>query len=87
MALLRDRTWVLLALLGSVVVVTGEERVYKIIANAAKPVTEIKKQQLAIFFLNRMARWSHGPDGAPVDQSMQSPVRVAFVKDVLGPLR
>jgi hypothetical protein len=57
---------------------------YKVIVNAANPARDLKKAQVATLFLDRTARWSHGPDGAPVDQSLTSPIREAFSNEVLG---
>ncbi|PYQ21081.1 MAG: hypothetical protein DMF81_16570 [Acidobacteria bacterium] len=79
----RGRAGILLALLGWAVAASGEERVYKVVVNATNPVSEIKREQLATLFLNRSSRWSHGPAAAPVDQSLNSPVRTAFCKEVL----
>lgn len=57
---------------------------FKVIVNAENPVPELRREQVALLFLNRGANWAHGPKGAPVDQSMTSPVRAAFSNQVLG---
>lgn len=62
----------------------AQEASIKVILNAENPVTVMKREQVAMLFLNRRTSWSHGPVGAPVDQSMTSPVRGAFSAQVLG---
>jgi ABC-type phosphate transport system substrate-binding protein len=62
----------------------AQEAAYKVIINAANPATSLKREQVAQLFLNRKVAWSHGPAGDAVDQSMTSPVRDAFSREVLG---
>lgn len=62
----------------------SQEHPYKLIVNAANPARQAKREQVAALFLNRSARWSHGPAGSAVDQSARSTLREAFSQDVLG---
>ena len=62
----------------------AQERGYTLIVNAANPAKELKRDQLATLFLDRTARWGHGPAAEPVDQSLASGVRDAFSRDALG---
>ena len=62
----------------------AEERAWKVIINAGNPADQLKKDKVALLFLDRSARWSFGAPGDPVDQSTRSPLREAFSKDVLG---
>jgi ABC-type phosphate transport system substrate-binding protein len=62
----------------------AQEAAYKIVVNASNPTTSIKKDVLAQLFMSRNVAWAHGPAGDPVDQSMTSPVREAFSREILG---
>jgi len=62
----------------------AQEPAYRVIINAANPATSLKREQVAQLFLNRKVAWSHGPAGDAVDQSMTSPVRDAFSREILG---
>jgi ABC-type phosphate transport system substrate-binding protein len=62
----------------------AQEPEYKVIVNAANPVTQMKREQVTALFMTRGAKWAHGPAGSAVDQSMTSPVRQAFSREVLG---
>lgn len=62
----------------------AQESEYKLIVNAANPVAQMKREQVTALFMTRGAKWAHGPNGGAVDQSMTSPVRLAFSKEVLG---
>lgn len=64
--------------------VPGQDPSFKIIVNAENPATALKREQIAVLFLNRSTKWSFGAAGAPVDQSMTAPVREAFTQQVLG---
>jgi ABC-type phosphate transport system substrate-binding protein len=44
--------------------------------------SQILRQALSSIFLKRGARWGDGSDAHPVDQSLRSPLRVAFSNDV-----
>ena len=62
----------------------AQEASYKIVVNASNPTTTIKRDVLAQLFMSRRVSWAHGPAGDPVDQSMTSPLRDAFSREVLG---
>jgi ABC-type phosphate transport system substrate-binding protein len=62
----------------------AQEAVYKVIVNSANPATTLKRELVAQLFLSRKLSWSHGPAVDAVDQSMMSPTRAAFSKEILG---
>ena len=64
--------------------VSAQEAEYVVIVNAQNPITQLKREQASSLFMSRTAKWSHGPSGAAVDQSMTSKVRQAFSREVLG---
>jgi ABC-type phosphate transport system substrate-binding protein len=64
--------------------VWAQEATYKIVLNASNPTSSIKKDVLAQLFLSRKVSWAHGPAGDAVDQSMTSPIREAFSREILG---
>ena len=64
--------------------VSAQEAEYVVIVNAQNPVAQMKREQASALFMTRGAKWSHGPAGAAVDQSMTSKVRQAFSREVLG---
>src|SRR5262245_12966758 len=57
---------------------------YRIIVNAANKESSITTEQLSNLFLKASRKWSNGTAVAPVDQSMLSPARFAFSRDVFG---
>ncbi len=63
---------------------SAQEAEYAVIVNAQNPITQMKREQASALFMTRGAKWSHGPLGAAVDQSMTSKVRQAFSREVLG---
>lgn len=73
-----------LALLLAASLASAQEAAYKVIVNASNPATTIKRELVAQLFMTRKTSWAHGPAGDPVDQSMTSPVRDAFSREVLG---
>jgi len=62
----------------------AQEAEYVVIVNAQNPATQLKREQASSLFMSRTTKWSHGPLGAAVDQSMTSKVRQAFSREVLG---
>jgi ABC-type phosphate transport system substrate-binding protein len=60
----------------------AEKQTYKVIVNAANPETTISTEQLSSVFLKNVTTWANGTPALPVDQSLTSPARVAFSKDV-----
>lgn len=61
----------------------ADEPTCRVIVNAANPVSEMRKPQVAALFLDRRTRWAEGA-ASPVDQSARSALREAFSRDVLG---
>jgi ABC-type phosphate transport system substrate-binding protein len=57
---------------------------YKVIVNTAQTATAIEKSVLADIFMGKTTRWRDGSRITPIDHSSQSPLRVAFTKEVLG---
>jgi ABC-type phosphate transport system substrate-binding protein len=62
----------------------AQEAEYVVIVNAQNPIAQLKREQVSSLFMTRGAKWSHGPAGMAVDQSMTSKVRQAFSREVLG---
>jgi ABC-type phosphate transport system substrate-binding protein len=62
----------------------AQESSYKIIVNASNSATLVKREAVAQLFLNRRATWTNGPTADPVDQSLTSPVRETFSREILG---
>ncbi len=60
----------------------ADKQTYKVIVNAANPETIISTEQLSSIFLKNVTKWANGTPALPVDQSLTSPARVAFSKDV-----
>ena len=62
----------------------AEGRLYKVIVNTDNRAKEVKRNQVALLFLDRRARWSFGAEGRAVDQSLASLIRETFSEEVLG---
>lgn len=62
----------------------AQEAAYKVIVNAANPAASVKREVIAQLFMSRKVTWAYGPAGDPVDQSMTSPIRDAFSREILG---
>jgi ABC-type phosphate transport system substrate-binding protein len=56
---------------------------FQVVVNAAVPVTELERAELARFFLRQSGKWNDGMPVLPIDQSARSQVRVAFSQGVL----
>ena len=56
----------------------------RIIVNPANPVAQIQRTAIVAIYFGQMTRWSDGKPVVPVDQSVRSPVRVAFSEKILG---
>ncbi len=56
----------------------------RIIVNPANPAEKIQRSAIVAIYFGQMTRWSDGKLIAPVDQSVKSPVRVAFSEKILG---
>jgi ABC-type phosphate transport system substrate-binding protein len=57
---------------------------YRIIVNGANPASELNVQDVARLFLKTVRRWDSGAAVQPVDQTLTSPVRQTFTREVLG---
>lgn len=73
---------ILLLGLGSLLSPAAEKQTCKVIVNAASPETTISTERLSSIFLKNVTKWANGTAALPVDQSLTSPARVAFSKDV-----
>ena len=73
-----------LALLLASSSVCAQEAAYRVIVNASNPSATVKRDVIAQLFMSRKVTWAHGPAGDPVDQSMTSPIRDAFSREILG---
>lgn len=62
----------------------AEETPFKVVVPAALPGSAIKRSIVADIFFKRVTRWGDGSVISPVDQSVASPVRISFSKQVLG---
>jgi ABC-type phosphate transport system substrate-binding protein len=56
----------------------------RVIVNASNPGRAITRKDVADLFMKRATRWSFGLAAEPVDQSLASPVRATFCRQVLG---
>jgi ABC-type phosphate transport system substrate-binding protein len=56
---------------------------YKVVINAANPVTSVARREASAMFLRRSTRWADGTPVMAVD-GPDSPTRDAFSKDVHG---
>jgi ABC-type phosphate transport system substrate-binding protein len=57
---------------------------YQVVVHWTNPVSSLNTEALAAIFLKKAVRWPDGREVIPVDQSLQSPVREAFTREVLG---
>jgi ABC-type phosphate transport system substrate-binding protein len=57
---------------------------YRVIANAANPVTSVERRFLADVFLKKTTRWPSGGAARPVDQTAESPIRRRFCEEAIG---
>ncbi len=56
----------------------------KVIVNPSVSGKNVKKLVVGEIFLGRVARWNDGGPITPVDLSLTSPVRLGFIRGVLG---
>lgn len=75
------RIGLLLALLGAGAGAQEAVRV-KVIINSSNSASIMRREDAALLFLNRTARWK-GMEAAPVDQSLRSPLREVFSQEVI----
>jgi len=57
---------------------------YVIVANSGVAGNAIDRETLGAVFLKQKERWGNGLPVVPVDQSLRSPVRESFSRDVLN---
>lgn len=57
---------------------------YKIIVNAANPLSTITKERVSKLFLKKVTQWKNGKTALPVDLAETSPVRVKFSEEIHG---
>lgn len=57
---------------------------YRVVVNAANPVSSVAARDLGRMFRKEVTRWKDGSAVQPVDQRTQSPARAAFTKQVHG---
>jgi len=60
----------------------ADQQTCKVIVNGANPETTIPSERLSSIFLKNVTKWANGTPALPVDQSLTSPTRVAFSKEV-----
>src|SRR5258708_12442556 len=60
----------------------ADQQTCKVIVNAANPETTIPSERLSSIFLKNVTKRANGTPALPVDQSLTSPTRVAFSKEV-----
>lgn len=56
---------------------------YKVVVNASNNVVAMNASELSKIFLRNATQWQSGEPVLPVDLSEASPVREAFVRDIL----
>ncbi len=57
---------------------------YRLIVNAANPVSTLEARDVSRMFRKEITRWKDGSAVAPVDQRTQAPARAAFSQKVHG---
>jgi hypothetical protein len=57
---------------------------FKLVVNGTNHTASVGRGEIARLFLRKARNWPSGEPAAPVDQSMQSPVRRSFSRGVLG---
>jgi len=57
---------------------------FKVIVNAANPVSSLSKMEVQRCFLKKTTQWEDGTQIQPVDLKSDSPVREQFTKDILN---
>jgi len=62
----------------------SSESSYRVIVHRSNPAEQLAAQDVARLFLKTMRRWDSGTPAQPVDQTLTSPVRQQFTRDVLG---
>ena len=57
---------------------------FKVIVNRANKVESLSKSEVSQLFLKKTPRWEGGGSVSPIDQSVESSVRVSFSSEVHG---
>lgn len=73
-----------LALVPVATLAPGETRGYIVVVNESNPKTSIVTADLARVFMKTVKRWDNGRAVEPIDQPLESQVRAAFSRAVLG---
>jgi ABC-type phosphate transport system substrate-binding protein len=68
----------------SLVATASAQYPFKVIVRSDHPANAIRRRELGDVFLGKRAKWGDGQRILPVDQSIHSKVRGAFVWEVLG---
>ena len=55
---------------------------YRVIVNAANPVTQLSRDDVSRLFLKKVVSWKSGGEVQPVDQGEDSPVRRSFTQAI-----
>jgi ABC-type phosphate transport system substrate-binding protein len=63
---------------------TSAEPSFKIVVNAANPVSSLSREELSRLFLKKVTSWRDAKPVALVDQRASNPVRESFTRDVHG---
>lgn len=56
---------------------------YQVIVHWTNSLSTLKTEVVAAIFLKKAVRWPDGREVVPIDQSLHSPVREAFTREVL----
>ena len=64
--------------------IASSEASYRVIVHRNNPAEQLAAQEVARLFLKTTRRWDSGAAVQPVDQTLNSPVRQQFTRDVLG---
>ncbi len=85
---IRDSLSLLLCLvvaLTAVPATLAEEQVaFQVVVHSDNPTDALTRTQLSRIFLKKIQKWEHGLEIQPVDQTLESPVRDSFSKEVHG---
>lgn len=77
--------WVLCGLLaGAASLPSQDVGGLRVIVSASNGVSSLSRQEVADMFLRKVTSWQDGASVVSVDQSMASPVRTRFSKEILG---
>lgn len=63
---------------------TAQDVSYRVVVNAANPITHLTRDQVSKIFLRKISQWDNRQPVLPVDQTADSPVRRTFTKEIHG---